>query len=551
MLKRNRIPVIIVTITIALMGLIGIQFYWINNALSLREEQFKQHVHSVLLRTVEKVERFEAMNSIKLSEKARSYWNNFRQGLGMNHNGGVDEQIKMKDTVIEKNGQAVNIKQYSRETVDSTTGMRVYEKSFSSSTNPNNEFNFDLGDLNVSLGDSLTSMAEHFEQLGQQFMDQRAEIIGNIINEMMQQNARKPVSKRITSRQLDSIIREELHMHGIKTQYEFAVFDAYWNPLLYKSKSSRAYIHELVEQGYPVRLFPGDFFSPPLLLSIYFPHQRRFLISSMWLMLSFSALFIIAIIGAFYYTISTIVRQKKLSEIRNDFINNMTHELKTPISTISLACEALSDPELSRLENVKNRYIGIIRDENKRLGLLVEEVLQSAVLDKGDFKLKREELNIHALLTDVLDKFNIQVREKGGRIITSFAADIALVEADKNHLTNVIYNLLDNATKYSKSIPEIEVFTENRNDAVVIGVRDHGIGISAENLKKVFDRLYRVPTGNLHNVKGFGLGLSYVKIITERHGGKVYVESQLGKGSTFYIELPLKKSEHGDRSEAA
>ena len=177
--------------------------------------------------------------------------------------------------------------------------------------------------------------------------------------------------------------------------------------------------------------------------------------------------------------------------------------------------------------------------------------MQSAVLDKGDFKLKREDLELHGLIRDTVDKFKIQLKEKEGEIKLNLQSLETLVEADKNHLTNVIYNLLDNAMKYSKSAPRIELSTAHSEGNIVVAVKDEGIGISPENLRKIFDRLYRVPTGNVHNVKGFGLGLSYVKIIAERHGGRVYVESELGVGSTFYIELPLKQIEHGESQRAA
>jgi len=265
----------------------------------------------------------------------------------------------------------------------------------------------------------------------------------------------------------------------------------------------------------------------------------------LWALLAVSLVLVVALIWTSYNSIRTIFLQKQNSEIKNDFINNMTHELKTPISTISLACEALSDPELAKIETIKNRYLNIINTENKRLGLLVEEVLQSAVLDKGDFKLKKEEGDLHELLKEVIEKYQIQLKERGGKVELNLDAPNARFEFDKNHLTNVIYNLLDNAVKYSKNEPRITISTKLNAGNILLSVKDQGIGISADNLKKIFDRLYRVPTGNVHNVKGFGLGLSYVKIITERLGGKVSVESQLEKGSTFYIELPLISTNYG------
>jgi two-component system phosphate regulon sensor histidine kinase PhoR len=338
-----------------------------------------------------------------------------------------------------------------------------------------------------------------------------------------------------------------LKKHGLELTYLLGVFDQGGKMVL----GSEDHEDQLRVSVSNAKLFPNDVIQLPYYLRIYFPNEYGYIFQSIWMMLLVSVILMIVLIWTSYSSVKTIFTQKKSSQIKNDFINNMTHELKTPISTISLACEALSDPEVGQMESVKNRYLGIINTENKRLGLLVEEVLQSAVLDKGDFKLKREDLEVNSLLQDVLDKFQIQVREKKGEVTFRASEDSLWVVADKNHLTNVIYNLLDNAAKYSRTKPRIDLRTEIIEDSLRVSVRDYGIGISAENLKKIFDRLYRVPTGNVHNVKGFGLGLSYVKIITERHGGRVYVESELGKGSTFFIELPLKQFEHGQSNKAA
>jgi two-component system phosphate regulon sensor histidine kinase PhoR len=256
-------------------------------------------------------------------------------------------------------------------------------------------------------------------------------------------------------------------------------------------------------------------------------------------MLLISVVFIGIIIGAFYYTIRTILQQKKISEIKNDFINNMTHELKTPISTISLACEMLSDKDVSATDGQRQNYIRMINDENKRLGTLVENVLQNAVIERGELKLKRDLLHVHGLLHDSIESFKIQVEKRGGTIKFQPQATDDLVNADRVHLSNVIYNLLDNANKYTTEIPFIEVVTTQVSDHIIVKITDNGMGISKENQKRIFDKLYRVPSGNLHDIKGFGLGLSYVKAIVDLHGGEIGVESSPGKGSTFKFLIPL------------
>jgi two-component system phosphate regulon sensor histidine kinase PhoR len=246
------------------------------------------------------------------------------------------------------------------------------------------------------------------------------------------------------------------------------------------------------------------------------------------------------IIAVFIATLRSVVRQKRISVIRNDLVNNLTHELKTPISTIGLACEALADPSIPRSAEQVRSYISMIRDENKRLGSLVENVLQSAVLDSGHMVLKIVDLDIHALVQDVIRSSNILVSRRSGRIVTDLRAEIHHVEGDRIHLTNLLYNLIDNAVKYTRSEPLIRIATRSDDTHITISVTDNGIGIAPSEQRKIFDRLYRVPTGNIHNAKGFGLGLSYVRTVVERHHGRITLESEPGLGSTFHIQLPFE-----------
>jgi two-component system phosphate regulon sensor histidine kinase PhoR len=263
----------------------------------------------------------------------------------------------------------------------------------------------------------------------------------------------------------------------------------------------------------------------------------------MWLMLLTSVMLLIIIVLAFTYTIQTIFKQKKLSEIKNDFISNMTHELKTPISTISLACEALSDQDVCKNPSANSNYVNMISQENKRLGLLVESVLKSAMWDK-ELKLKRDTFNLHDIINQVTLNIAIQVENKRGKISKNLAAKESEITADKIHITNLIYNLLDNANKYTPTEPDIIISTENYKQGILISVADNGVGIKKENINKIFDKFYRVPTGNVHNVKGFGLGLNYVKALVEKHGGEVQVVSEYGVGTTFKVYLPFTNNEN-------
>jgi two-component system phosphate regulon sensor histidine kinase PhoR len=233
------------------------------------------------------------------------------------------------------------------------------------------------------------------------------------------------------------------------------------------------------------------------------------------------------------------LRQKKLSAIKNDFISNMTHEFKTPISTISLASEMLADMSIARTPERQERYIRMIRDENKRLSVLVESILQTSILDKGEFRLKLSEVDVHEIISTAISNTQLLIGQRKGAVQTFLKAQKHRIYADRVHLTNIIFNLIDNAIKYSKDNPEIRISTYNTAEGIMIQVQDNGIGISRENQRKIFDKFYRVPTGNVHNVKGFGLGLSYVLAVVLKHNGTISVNSELGKGSTFNVHLPF------------
>ena len=240
------------------------------------------------------------------------------------------------------------------------------------------------------------------------------------------------------------------------------------------------------------------------------------------------------------------MNQKRVSEIKTDFINNMTHEIKTPIATISLASEAIRDEAIRRNEQLTDSYLKVIDDENNRLAGIAEKILQAAIIENENFRFNREKVNLHDMINVVVNNMTIQVEVKDGSLVFNKAAEKPVVSGDKMHLTNAITNLIDNANKYSPRRPRIRITTANYNDGVKVCVMDNGMGISHENQKKIFDKLYRVPTGNVHDVKGFGLGLSYVKTIVELHGGRVTVESELKKGSKFCIYIPFSNKRKHD-----
>jgi len=297
----------------------------------------------------------------------------------------------------------------------------------------------------------------------------------------------------------------------------------------------------LKNNGVQAKLFPNDILGQGNFLFIFFPEKNNHVIRQVWLPIFSSIVFILVIIFCFIYAIKVIIRQKALSKIKNDFINNMTHEFKTPLATVSLAVEALQDPELSTQDKFRTRYLGIIKDENKRLVSQVEKVLQAAALDKKDFQLKIEKIDLTELLESTVDHISLQVENRGGKINFVNKLRNPEIEGDAFHLTHIFNNLLDNANKYSRENPLIRVEAWEEGDQVLVSIQDQGIGMTKDALKKIFDKFYRVPTGNVHDVKGFGLGLSYVKTMVEAHKGEIVVQSEPGKGSTFTVNLPKKQ----------
>ena len=360
-------------------------------------------------------------------------------------------------------------------------------------------------------------------------IDHESEDLGDqLIADGLQRQSRA-ILLRMETIPMDSLLSLSLSEHGIETSVVFGAFDRYGQPA-YLDELSEVYREELVEKGYSVGL-------GPLQLRVYFPFLKRHLIKSIAGAFMLSGVMLLFIAIGLAYVMRSVMNSKELVRIRRELMNNLTHELKTPISTIGLASEALGDSDLHLNEEQKNYYISMIRGENKRLGVLVEKVLQASLSDSKSLKLYPVELNIHDVVKDVVRNVAMQVRKQGGKVELSLKAPNPIIRADKIHITNVIFNLLDNAIRYSPDGAQIEIISDQTEDGVELRVKDNGVGIPKEYIGKVFERLFRVPTGNVHDVKGFGLGLSYVKTVIERHGGHIYVESKTDKGSTFVLKL--------------
>ncbi|MFN8358323.1 MAG: HAMP domain-containing sensor histidine kinase [Candidatus Kapaibacterium sp.] len=348
----------------------------------------------------------------------------------------------------------------------------------------------------------------------------------------------KTLQDRVQPSRLDSLLQQNMRNKGILLNCEYAVLlEKNDSVLLANTPTVR---RETKSSVYTATMFPNDILPKHYSLRVFFPDQKSYILQSLWALMASSGVFLSIIIGTFGFTVIALVRQKKLTDLKTDFINNMTHEFQTPIATISLASEALRDDTIAASEERRSRFVNVIFDENKRLGKQVELILQAAALEKGKFTINRREMDIHQSILSAVQHISMQVEKKGGAIYCNLESERSYLFADEAHISNILHNLLDNANKYSPQQPIITVSTRNTCDGIVIAIQDNGIGMNREQQRRVFERFYRVPTGNRHDVKGFGLGLSYVKSMIEAHGGKVSVHSELGKGSLFELYIPFQ-----------
>lgn len=380
------------------------------------------------------------------------------------------------------------------------------------------------------------NLSELKTQFQQQSQEKKAELVKDVFYDLVFNQ--RSVSDRVDRFLLDSLLKDEIASRGIHIPFEYGVQTAEKKGQLLFTSSAGYREDRILSEGYRASLFPNDLFSSGNFLYVYFPGQSGYIFRELWVTFATALLLMFIVVGCFYVAIRTIVEQKKLSDIKTDFINNMTHEFKTPVSTISLATQMLQDSDVSANPSMRSRYLGIIQDENRRLGQQVEKVLQAALLDRGEVKLKRTTVNLHDVVERVALNVSPQIEARQGTLDVELMAENPVLEADEVHLTNLVANLLDNANKYSPEAPAITLQTEDAPDGVVFRVSDKGLGMTREQVARIFEKFYRVPTGNLHNVKGFGLGLSYVKTMVEAHGGRIDVQSQPGKGSTFEVFLP-------------
>ncbi|MBK8502653.1 MAG: HAMP domain-containing histidine kinase [Saprospiraceae bacterium] len=490
-MKQSFIWILVALMTISLIGIIVIQSRWINWSINLNEEKFNKEV-------------FSALNYVE------------------------------KDLVASEN----------------TLDLDVLGGDLSNTLPGHSklEFYYRLGKLDDST--LITEDLSFLSGKSRTRFQQNLSLFESMeVSKLLQS---RDLTERIDIKKLSASIRRQLSRRGIDIGYHYGVYSNKTGSFVILddnfvvaeestqfTNTQTPFNKSLYTSEYKIDLFETDNNQSPGMLYINFPERKSILFQDLWPTILSSVLFTAIILFCFVYTIHVILRQKKLSEMRTDFINNMTHEFKTPIATINLAADSIINPMIINQPSKVDRFASIIKQENSRMLSQVEKVLQMALLDKKDFDLKLSEINVHEIIIQAVEHANLQVEKKGGQVSAALEASRPQIMADHTHIANIVHNLLDNANKYSPERPEIKVVTSNTPRGIRITVEDKGIGMTKDQRKHIFDKFYRVHTGNLHDVKGFGLGLSYVKAMVGAHKGAIEVQSELGEGSSFILDLPF------------
>lgn len=535
----------------SLIALIFFQWQWITTAVDANEDRFQQDVMSSMIDVVKKLEKQEVLELINRQMRqtaARSSYQN--RTAYSSRQESVSFFYQWADTALQDINFSVSVDPFGNityETNDSYKSPSIEHKE----ANGPIAYQSQTADGIKVLEDTVAELKASLEQLAAieasqlrkeeqmiqqtlQKMNSKSQLLVTVLEEMMYS---RPIEFRIAPEVIDSLLSAALHERGIDLPFEFGVWKP--SPLIWFAGQTQNHQKEIIESEYSVNLFPNDLYDNTQRLSMIFPSKDQYLSGKIWFNMASSGVLLLVILGSFGYSVFTILRQKKLSEMKNDFINNMTHEFKTPIATIGLAVEALQDQALAGIPNIRERYIGVIGDENKRLGNQVEKVLQMAIVDRKELQLNKEPTDLHEVIEKAVSKISLQLENRQGEIQLALEEQPLVCLIDSTQVMHVLLNLLDNSIKYSEDAPKILIRTAKEKNRVTVSVKDHGIGMSKEAQKHIFQSFYRVSTGNLHDVKGFGLGLSFVKNIIDEHHGEIFVESDPGKGTKITFTIPM------------
>ena len=515
-MKKRTIWIIAIIMGLSFVSLLYLQISYIKEMAKMKKEQFDESVYRSL---------YQASRNLEMNETKR---------------------------YLEKDLKATERKAYKQDSVivDGLDGTIKHSHPFAVAADDGTVYSsfelktFAIRPANVPkamiLRTDKNSIAEASKSLQEivrnRYQYQRA-LLDEVVYSILYTASDKPLKERINFKMLDQDIRVELLNNGINVPYHFRVETSDGREV-YRCPE---YSAEGEEYYYQQTLFNNDPSSKKGVVKIHFPDMSSYIFSSVRFMIP-AVVFTVFLLLTFLFTIVVIFRQKRLTEIKNDFINNMTHELKTPIASISLAAQMMNDDTITKNEQMTKHLSGVITDESKRLRFLVEKVLQMSMFDKKSIVFKKKELDLNEMIENIAQSFTLRVEHTGGKIYTDIEAIDSAIYVDEVHFQNAITNLMDNAVKYRKPDEPLDIYLRTWNDEhkhLCLSIRDTGMGIKKENVRKIFDKFYRVHTGNKHDVKGFGLGLAYVKKVIDLHQGSIKVESEVGKGTKFTIMLPV------------
>ncbi|MAN58568.1 MAG: two-component sensor histidine kinase [Flavobacteriaceae bacterium] len=518
-MNKKLFALLIALMTLSLLGIIFVQGYWISNSYQTTEEQFTFNVKQSLVAVSEKVKNSEIeyyfnIYSDLADSSITSYNEKFSELIYRTTDNEKNETFIFSDGILEQDYKLSS--GFFDTGVDSIPFKKLTNKRSKTVLSPGL--------------DGVASTRSYIETFGRLKDFERRQFE----NAFLEISAKNPIHKRVNEEEITAMLEQELAARDIKSDFEFAIYS---NKLATNVRSRNFKLDP--ESTYVTPLFVNENLKSQYQLYVNFSEKEKVVLNSILGMAILSLVFTAVIVLAYSSALSQIFKQRQISQIKSDFINNMTHEFKTPIATINLALDALKNPKVKDNQEFLDRYLKMIRDENRRMHAQVENVLRISKLEKNELDLPKERLKLHDLVDEAINHVSLIVENRGGYVTTHFGALKSSILANESHFTNVIVNMLDNAIKYSEDEPKIDIYTENVKNSIILKIRDQGVGMSKSVQKKIFEKFYREHTGDIHNVKGHGLGLAYVKRILDDHDAEIYVESEKDKGSTFIIKLHL------------
>ena len=504
---------------LSFLGLLFLQLSYIDQMAKMKKEQFDESVNRSL---------YQASRNLEMNETLRYLEKDVNE---------TERRAFRQDSVMTRSGKLNDVIQHSHQYSVAGKDGTIYS-SFELKTITTKPSTLPKAMILRSDKNSISEASKSLQEIVRNRYVYQKALLDEVVYKILYTASDKPLKERVNFKMLDQDIRTELLNNGINIPYHLTVSTADGREV-YRCPD---YSEDGEEYSYTQVLFRNDPSSKMGVVKIHFPKMSSYIFSSVRFMIP-AIVFTVVLLITFVFTIFIIFRQKRYTEIKNDFINNMTHELKTPISSISLAAQMLNDDTVGKSPAMLKHLGGVINDESKRLRFLVEKVLQMSMFDRKTASFKKKELDLNELLESIASTFSLRVEHTGGKIYTEIEAVDSAIYVDEVHFQNAITNLMDNAVKYRKPEKPLDLYIRTWNDKehLCFSIRDTGLGIKKENLRKIFDKFYRVHTGNVHDVKGFGLGLAYVKKVINLHEGEIKCESELGKGTTFTVTLPTLK----------